>query len=95
MGYTTTGFRASGYVPGEPQTHCVGSAEKTTLEAQHAVMSQRLCCLERKEANGIGGRVGEHERVGKGNPDRDKWVCGILMTSAIAENSGSTLTPCA
>ena len=72
----------------------MGSAEKTALEAQRAVTFTRLCCLERKEVNDVGGCVGEHERVGKGNPDHDKWVCRILMTSAVAENSGSTLMSC-
>ena len=37
-GYMTTGFGSSGYVPGESQMHCVGSAEKAALEAQHATM---------------------------------------------------------
>ena len=40
--YTTTGFGAQGYVPGESLTHCMGSATTSDLKAQRAAKSQ--CC---------------------------------------------------
>ena len=69
--FTTTGFGASGYVPGEAPTHCVGSVVKSSPRLT-CCEDAKLCCAEKKQANDVGRRAGDDEKVGKGNPDRAK-----------------------
>ena len=51
-----------------------------------------LCCLELEEALDVARHTREHERVGKANRDRNKWVCGIPAAVGGGHDSVSTLT---